>query len=387
MIHRSLTLLLGAAMLGCGDDPVRILGGACAFGEEHRIAIPAGPRIHDVALVASEHGAWALWSERAGSFARALDVEGAPAGDAVRLGSPCEGGIAALVRDGALVVACGRRGEAAHDDEGGVQVVALQDGVVRSLGAIGAPGPDGSGVSLALGPEGAVHVGWQRAEGAVREAWVGRLDGTTAPERVSSPRARASAPSLRLRGTDMLIAWAETWLDGAGDTQGRLELRVGARAVRSVAELAHEEATPWLGPGAAEGEWLVAFRDRRPRGSRPRVQIASIAPGAASLGPVEAAAHANAEGEARVVSCGTDVFVVAPRTHNRIERLVSVRRHAAGLEPRGPEQQIYEFGAAYEHADATCVDGHLLVIFASNASRMQSESSVRAVAVTCAAAP
>lgn len=378
-----------AALVVCaacgGRGEVRILDGNCAFGEERTLAIPSGPVVHDVALAASGERAWAVWSERAGVFARALDASGEPAAEALRIGPACEGGLAAAAREGELVVVCGRRGSEGHDDDGGVQVVAIRDARIATLASFGALGSDGEGVALAVSPAGELHVGWQEAHGAVREAWGARIgpDGAvSAPERLSTPHFRASRPSLLWSGERLLAAWSETWLDARGEPEGRLQVRAGTRAARGVEAVAFDDPLPVLREGVS-GDEIVAFRDRRPARSRPRAQLARLRDRGAALERVEAGSPANAEGESLALACGDDVFVVAPRTHSRTERLVSVRRYSRELVGQGPELQLYEHGAAYEHADARCVAGHLVVLFASRRSRVHANASVRAVPVAC----
>ncbi|WP_157069170.1 hypothetical protein [Sandaracinus amylolyticus] len=380
---RSRLLFALLLAVGCGDDPVRILDGACAFADEHRIAIPDGPVIDDLAIASDGDRVLAVWSERAGAFVRALDAHGAPSGEATRIGPSCEGGLAAVVHDGALHVACGRRGREGRDDEGGVQLYVVREGAVSARASLGAMGRDGSGVSVAIDAQGAPWLGWQEAEGAVSEAWIARASDGATTERLSSPRFRASRPALLASGDRVLATWAETWLDRDGDVEGRVMLRAGARAARPVADLAFDASLPMLRDGVA-GDVVLGFRDRRPGGSRPRFQIARVQSDATAIDRIESAAHANATGASTTIACGGDVFVIAPRTHSRTERLVSVRRYTRELEARGPEMQIYEHGAAFEHADATCVGDHVVVLFASRRSQLQQQGSVRAVAVNCA---
>lgn len=375
--------LLAALLLGgCGEE---MLGGACLLGAEHRIAVPVGPLVHDVALATEGRSVWALWSDRSGAFVRAIDPDGRPREHPIRIGPACDGGMAALAQSGALLVACGRRGDEARGDDGGVQLFEVREGRVRVRGALGAMGRDGQGVALAVAADGALHVGWQQARGAVSSAWIARALTGAEPERISHPRHRASRPALALRDGTLLVAWAETWLRPDGEIEGRVRLRSGPRT-RDVAALAFEHALPVLRPGVGH-DLALSFRDRRPAGSRPRVQVARVRPGPLRLDRIEAAAHANAAGEAFACGCGSDIFVVAPRTHSRTERLVSIRRHGPDLRPRGPEQQVYEHGAVFEHADAACVDGRLLVLFAGRPGLDARQGSVRATTVSCAGPP
>lgn len=383
-MDRRLTLaLVAVALAGCGDDPVRILEGACSFREEHRLALPDGPIVDDVALATDGARAVAVWSERAGAFVRPLDATGAASGEARRIGPGCDGGLAAsLGEDGTLRVACGRRGREGHDDAGALQLYAILDAQVTTEATVGELGTDGAGVSLAVDRAGSVWVGWQRAERTTSEAWLARVAEGAVPERLSSPRFRASRPSLIADGDRVLAAWAETWIDPRGEVEGRVMLRAGSRAARPVAELAFDASLPVLQRGV-EDDVLLGFRDRRPERSRPRFQVARVEDQGTTIGRVESAAHANARGPSTAVACGGHVFVVAPRTHSRTERLVSVRRYSRELVGQGPEMQIYEHGAAFEHADTACVDGRLVVLFASRRGRQAARSSVRSVAVDC----
>src|SRR5687767_10040819 len=113
--------------IACGDDPVRILDGACAFGEEHALApIHAASGVDDVAIVRDGEGAWAVWSEPGGTYLRGLAGPGAPNGELLRVGGHCDGGLAAQLDGDRLVIACGRRGDDAKDDPGGVRVIAVR---------------------------------------------------------------------------------------------------------------------------------------------------------------------------------------------------------------------------------------------------------------------
>lgn len=385
-------VVLFVASCGGRDDGVRILDAACAFGQERALGAPDGPIVHGVALARAPGGAWAVWSERAGAFARELDAAGGPRGETLRLGRACDGGLAAASHRDTLLVACGRRGDEARDDDGGVQLIAVRTaeagagGRMETRASVGALGPDGDGVALAVDGAGAATIGWQEARGAITQSWLQQIAEGAAPERLSSPRFRGSRPTLGWQGDRLVVAWAETWQGERGRAEGRIMVRSGTRAARAGAEIAFDAPLPVLRDGVA-GDVVLAFRDRRPAGSRPRVQVARVRDDGAALDRVESGSHANAIGESVAIGCGQDVFVVAPRTHSRTERLASVRRYSRELAPQGPEMQIYEHGAAFEHADALCVEGRLLVLFASRPSRLQPRGSVRAVPVVCAREP
>jgi hypothetical protein len=263
-----------------------------------------------------------------------------------------------------------------------VQVLALgsspgSGGEARSAGAFGTLGPDGSGVALAIEEDGTFVVGWQEARGAVRAAWMTRSTPGAVPERLSAARFRGSRPSIEIVNGVATAAWAETWIGARGGVEGRIAVRTGSRAARGAAEIAYDGALPSLRSG------VLVFRDARPASARPRAYLGRLE--GAVLPRVEQAMPANAAGESFAVTCGSDLFLVAPRTHSRIERLVGLRRYSAELVGQGPESEIFESGAAFEHADAQCIDGHLLVVFAGRPTREQAQASVRAVPMRCTA--
>jgi hypothetical protein len=161
-----------------------------------------------------------------------------------------------------------------------------------------------------------------------------------------------------------------------------VELQVGNRGPRVVSTLAYELVLPVMIPDAEHGPILV-MRDRRPARTRPALQLARVDPDAREL-QFHAGAPANAAGGGVAVPCQGSVMVIAPRTHSRTERLVSVRRHGEDLEGLGPEQQIYEHAATFEWADAVCLGDRLLVVFGSRSAPLTPTGTVRSVTVDCA---
>jgi hypothetical protein len=158
-------------------------------------------------------------------------------------------------------------------------------------------------------------------------------------------------------------------------------LRVGERASRAVAETSIENVLPTFRPGVSD-DLLLAFRDRLQARSRPQVRIGRVSDDG-MLARIEDGSPANAAGESIAIGCGQDVFVIAPRSRSRTERLVGVRRYFSDLEPHGPELQLYEHGVAYEHADAQCIDDHLVILYGSRPTHVLPTGSVRVVSLTC----
>lgn len=399
MIRRALVHLGLAAAIGCGGGDVAILDGDCVLEGESGLATLDGPAVHDLVLVTRAGGAWAAWSEDSGLYVAGLDEAGAVALAPRRIGPPCPAGI-----DGSgepLLLACARRADDAKDDPGVVVVYEVTSESVHARDRFEPVGPAGLGVAIAAMPDG-YHLAWHDGRAGVSTVWAidvraGDAEARRAmhelmPEtplgptalRVSRPGMRAGPPSLLRVGEHRYLAWAETSLDDAGDPIGELLVQFDDGAPRSVATIQHETATPQL---STDGERvLVTFRDRRRRG-RPRAYAMWVPPPGED-GTLVGGAPANTDGPALAVPCAGSVLAVAPRTHSRHERLVSVRRHdAASLEGMGPELQLYEHGAPYEHAAAACVGAegaeHVMVLFAARESDDHEAGEVRATNVRC----
>ncbi len=372
-----------ALLVGCGNSgEVHILAGACPFGTETHLFDLDGPMLDGLAIAATESGgAYVAWSERSGLFGVTLDHDGHASGARDRLGPECTGGVDVLADGSRTLVACAIDGDVERGDRGAVVVYAhdaSSTSVIDRREGVG----DGQGVALARGPS-SVVVGWQDATSSSSAAWMATVGDAADPIRLSRGGYRSTAPVIAFQGQTRMIVWGELGIDEHGDPAGRLQLQVGNRGPRAVSSIAYELALPSIVPDAAGP--ILALRDRRPAGSRPAMQLARVDPDAREL-TMHAGAPANAAGGGVAVPCQGGVMVVAPRTHSRTERLVSVRRHGADLEGLGPEQQIYEHAATFEWTDAVCLGDRLLVVFGSRAAPLTPIGSVRSVAVDCAAA-
>lgn len=381
--------IVGLAVLlllaGCGSSgDVHILGGACPFGSETHLFDLDGPTLDGIAVAATEGGgAYVAWSERSGLFGLALDHDGHPRGARERLGPACTGGLDVLGDAGEVLVACAMQGDVERGERGAVVTYARSASGVASVADRRVGVGQGAGVALARGG-GQTFVGWQDATGGSSAAWLATVGSPAEPIRLSRGGFRSTAPVIAFQADTRLVLWGELWNDAHGDPEGRIELQVGNRGPRVVSTLAYELPLPVLVPDAAGP--ILAFRDRRPAGTRPAMQLARVDPEARELS-VHAGAPANAAGAGVAVGCQGGVIVVAPRTHSRTERLVSVRRHGTDLEGLGPEQQIYEHGATFEWTDAACLGDRLLVVFGSRSSPLSPTGTVRSVTVDCAATP
>lgn len=382
---RGSIIILAVLVASCGStsDDMHILAGACTFGEETRLFDLDGPTLDGVGVTALDDGAFFAWSERSGLFGIELDATGHPRGERARLGPACSGGLDVLRDDARVLVACSVRGDAERGDPGAIVVYAREGSAVRVIERREGVGADGAGIAIARSSAG-VAVGWQEARGATSAAWVADVGSSTEPRRLSRGGYRATAPALVWEDDTLLAVWGELWIDERGDSIGRVQLQAGHRAPRSIGGLAYDQMLPVLTPDESEGAAgaILAFRDRRPAGTRPAVMLTRVS--AATREEVAVVgAPANAAGASVAVPCERSVMVVAPRTHSRTERLVSVRRHTPALEGMGPEQQLYEHAATFEWADAVCLGERLLVVYGARSSPTTPVGSVRATTVDC----
>jgi hypothetical protein len=377
-----LALALAATWLvACGDSgDVHILGGACPFATERTLSTLDGPMLDGIAVAAHGDGAYLVWSERSGLFGLTLSHDGAASGERERIGPSCAGGVDVIDDGTHLMVACSIQGDVERGDRGAVVVYARDAAwsVIDRRAGVG----EGSGVSLSRGSS--TVVAWQEATGASSAAWIATVGDPTDPLRLSRAGFRATAPVVAYEAETRLALWGELWIDERGDAAGRLVLQVGDRAPRPVTSLAYELPLPTITLDR-EGA-ILAFRDRRPARTRPALQLARITRETRDV-VVMTGAPANAAGGGVAVACQGSVMVVAPRTHSRTERLVSVRRHDASLAGLGPEQQLYEHGSTFEWADAVCLGDRTLVVFGSRSSSLSPIGTVRSVTVDCARAP
>jgi hypothetical protein len=356
-------------LTACAPGGHRILEDGCELTDEQTVAELLGPEPHDVVLVGEPAATQVAWSERTGLFARPLDGSS----EARRLGPACAGGLAS---SGGLI-ACSRPGDDAKADPGHVAVYDPGSGAVR-FRAEGV-GPDGHGVGLAVEGE-QLAVAWSSARGTTGAVHLQR-PGSDAV-RLSREGVRAAHPEVLWEHVDgvahLVVVWSETWSDRSGRVAGIVMAQRDGRPLE-LEPLAYDQALPSLRAGP-DGEALVTFRDRRPAGTRPRLFVRRLGRSDEAMAGV----HANADGEAIAMPCEGAVVLVAPRTHSRAERLVAVRRHdPVSLEGSGPEHQIYEHGAAFEHADARCVGGELLVAIASHATIERPHGEVGLVRLRC----
>jgi len=222
---------------------------------------------------------------------------------------------------------------------------------------------------------------WTEARGTTSAVWLRRAGAE--PRRISREGVRGGRPSvlheLEDGRTHLVVAWPETWTTERG-VEGVLMVQRDER-VLPLENLAYDLSHPSLRAGP-DGQAIVVFRDRRPERTRPRLFVRHLGRSDVAQDGV----HANAEGESIAVPCADAMVIVAPRTHSRAERLVAVRRHdTTTLAGSGPEHQVYEHGAAFEHADGRCVGRDVLIAIASSSTIERPHGEIGTVRFRCPA--
>ncbi|MCB9591452.1 MAG: hypothetical protein H6719_01860 [Sandaracinaceae bacterium] len=367
-------------VVGCDAAESTEIG--CAFGESYGIAESEGPSFDGVALASAGDGAWLVWSERSGTYARRLGPHGAPEADARRLGPACPGGVAALEHDGALLVACVTPGDRDRDREGTLLLSRVTDEVTL-LGRV-APVADESRDPDLAAEGNRVLVGWRDADAFAARARVAELgpEGLGEPWTLSSEETLSSAPSLRFIDGALHFAWTESWFHQGRPAGHLLVRREGdpPRPSLGVNDIdVHTQLT-----ADARGP-LVTLRDRRGRSTQHRSFAGRLdADLRLTTDAIHSPARADAnDGHPMIVPCGPYLFSVTTRRSSREVTMVSLRRLDADLEPLEGEQQIYEYHARFPQAVGVCVDDRLLVAVGERETDVQPRPRLRTYELVC----
>jgi len=347
----------------CDDS---IASAPCALAESHVVAVAQSGSVGGLALVAGGAGATAWWTDDRGLFARPLDAGGGAAGPARRVGTGCSGGLAVASVGRRVAVACGTRADPQRGRDGSIAIAwARPDGVLTRWQVLDRSGVDTDGLALAA-RDGTLTVAWRDANGAHPEIWSADVvdDGERelGPRLLSSPSRSAGSPSAIAWADRSVIAWAETWSDGAFDTRGEVLIDDGRGAARPVAQTTFEDPHPILlrrDPGL-----LVGFRDARPRDKRPRFFLQRVDSLGQIAGDAVRVGRADGPGGATLLPCAGGITVVAPRFYGRRDVLIGVHRLDAELGRISGEHQLYEFGVTYAGATAACVGSSVLILAA-----------------------
>ncbi len=330
-------------------------------------------------------GAFVVWSERAGTYARAVGPHGAPTAEPRRLGPPCPGGVAAAAYRGALLVACLVPGDRDRDREGALTLFVVRPAGVRVAGRVAPIGDESAGLDVAVDGTRAV-VGWRDADVFVARARAVELGpaGLGEPFELSSGETLASAPSLHFVEGAFLAAWTEAWFDD-GRPAGHLLVRREGDPPRPSLEVGDVDVRTHLTADARGPR--VALRDRRGRSGQHRAFVGRLDEALRlDESALESPARADGEdGRPMLVACGPHVFSVATRLSSRDVTMVTLRRLSPDLEPVEAEQQIYEYHARFPRAVGACVEGRLLLAVGERESDAQPRPRLRTYELVCGA--
>jgi hypothetical protein len=354
---KALVAVLLAACSSADDAAVR-----CELSEEIPIATSEAS-FDAIAIERLDGSLVAFWSTAEGLFARPLASDGSGHAEARRIGSRCEGGVATSAIDGGVALACLTRRRPESDRRGGALVLRIDRELrVRSRASGGDAGDRSHGISiLAMGD--AVEVAFQDAGRSSARAWLWPAGGE--PRLASRAETLAGPPSLAAIDGQRVLVWAETASAADGTEVGEVRLERESVAPRRVATTVFGDARPVIG---VVGERpVVAFRDERPAGSRPRLYLQRLDERWDPDGEAIGIGRADGAAGPRLVSCDGALYAIAPRAYGS-EDLVAVHRLDESLSSACGEKQLYDVGRQFGFAEAACVrrdGGEDLVVLAA----------------------
>lgn len=321
------------------------------------------------------------WSERGGLYVRRVDPRGAPAGEPIRVGGACPGGVAMSASGDALFVACLRPGDPDRGRDGDLALFALRGDRAALASRTGPVGPASQGVDVEVRGDRAVAA-WRSADTLAGHAYVadGPPDALPQGAPISTAETLAGAPSVWLDGGDRVVAWTEGWLERGrqgghllvqrADEPPRPSLSVGEIGAR--VHLTADETSP-----------MVTLRDLR--SSRHRAFVGRLDE-RLRLRDDDLGSPGRADAEdvtPMLVPCGDHVFAVMARRSSREVTMVNLRRLDRALRPVEAEQQIYAYHARFPQAVGACVDGDLLVAVGERQSEVQPVPRLRTFRLHC----
>jgi hypothetical protein len=361
------------------EPPVR-----CRFEASHTLGeVALG--VQDVRLIRRGAGLVAFWSAREGLFARTLASDGAPLGEATRLGPACEGGLAVADDERGLVLACSRPANLDKGQDGDVVLAVVSDALeLRSSRALATIGRDSRGVDLARRHDGTWSVVWHDGTPGAWNVVRARVrlddDAPTDVEILSSGVSSAGGwPRVLVRGDEALFVFEEMWFEG-DLARGRVLVARERGIPVQVEELEGHDARPQLVHDARS--LVLFFRDLR-RPLRHSVLFARrLGETLRPMEPARLVTRADAEGSPRSLECLGHLVAVVPRTWDT-DVLVGIDLLDARLRKPIPEQQIYEWSARFPHTDAACSDDHLVTLVASRAPASSPGAPLHTIVLRC----
>jgi len=348
------------------------------------IAHPSATRFDDIAVAATRTGALSVWSEPAGTYARALDERARPSGPSLRIAERCKGGIdlatTSATRGNGVWLACSRP----HVDPEQAELTLLRlnaAGHPETQERIGLVGRDGAGVSIAVDGQ-RLLVAWH--DGSV-QAYVARLMIDNAGKRqyvtLSDPVFAAGAPSITARDGHWIAAFSETRID-LPHSVTRVMLRSDRRAARILAETDVSDAAPIV--GWDETSPWIAYRDRRAKNPKPELVALRLSTKLTPSGASHPVGRANGEGGPSLVTCGNLRVAALPRDYAS-ERYIGVHALDAALENLESGHQYYANSRDFVLAASACVGGSALVLASERKAPADPGASLMAMSFGCGA--
>lgn len=375
-------MLSAVAVLGstaCEHDrraaPLRYLA-------EHEVGQASG-RFDGVALAPAKGGAWAVWSNRAGMYARRVDRTGAPVAKARRLGDRCEGGLDATTAGEELLVSCLKPGDGGTP--GHASLTWLHPDGTHATVVLGVAGRYSRGIALVAGGarDPFVRAVWHDGSpGAwkVREARVplnpSASEGTDAVT-LSSPTVASEQPALARGGARWLAAWVETGIDRHGQPHGRIVATDGRHAMRPAVEVHWAYPLPVLAHGPTG--FVLGVRDSLRGDRRPHLYVQRLDSNLEPRGSPVRAGRADGPGASRLIDCGGSFVSVAPRTWGKDDYFVSLVRIAHDLRSVGRAHEISRYGRSYTRAAAACSGGKVLLLVGERGDSVHPVAALRSL--------
>ena len=362
---------------GACDTP----GKRCRFGSDHAVFRSEAGLFDDVALVRTEQGALAIFSDTSGLYIRALDEYGLPRRRAERVAERCDAGVAAAVGGKQLWLACARR--ATNEGVGSVTVYADTDtsGALTERQHFTPVGRESHGVALAL-QGGRARVAWQDAAlGGARLRYA--ETGSVLTYVLSDGDWFAATPQLAAQDAQLVAVWDES--QQHGDTyESRirmLDLSGKSRTGTGIDILTAHDASP--GPAIVldprGGSWL-AFRDRKKGRRKTGLYLARLFGGKA--GEVVRVGRADGVGRPTLTACLSGLVAATPRTFAG-DYFVGVVQVDPTLRAFSLEQQFYEDSHEFSQVAASCLDARLLLLIAERGRLGGGRAALRTVSFHC----
>jgi hypothetical protein len=363
-------------MIACDSS-----GKRCHFGSDHAVFRSQGGVFDDVALVKTDEGPLAVFSDTTGLYTRALDPYGLPRRRAERVGERCDAGLDAAISGKELWIACARRTQP-QGGAGSVSVYSAANthGPLTERQHFAPVGGDSHGVALAV-HGGRARVAWQDA--ALGGAQLRYAEtGSVLTFVLSDPDWFASTPRLSATDSQLVALWDESQQRG-DDFESRIRTfdlgRTRSGTGMTVMEAHDASPGPAMVIDPHGGSWL-AFRDRRKGRRKTGLYLARLFGGRTS--EVVRVGRADGVGRPTLTACLSGLVAATPRTFAG-DYFVGVVQVDPDLQAFSLEQQFYEDSHEFSQVAATCLDARLLLLIAERGRLGGGRAALRSVGFSC----